>query len=167
VNLEVLFGRPHKARVVGVRLPRESASLIFATDIRFQLFLERCAANIPENRRSDDPKRVWCRPTMFPEGREVWESVRCMAMSLLQRYYRFKNGNDHCYQSIVEKICTARGLAQRPLLRLGMINDSQKAAWTTVTEMFDPVQAQILHSRCIRRIGPCPSMPASMACKCA
>ena len=31
---------------------------------------------------------------------------------------------------------------QRPLLYLGEINDSQKAAWTKVTEVFDPVGQQ-------------------------
>ena len=31
---------------------------------------------------------------------------------------------------------------QRPLLYLGEINDSQKAAWTKVTAVFDPVGQQ-------------------------
>jgi len=65
-----------------------------------------------------------------------------MAKPFLQCHHRFKNGKDHCYWSIVEKVRTARGWAQRPLLYLGEINDSQKAAWTKVTEVFDPVQEQ-------------------------
>jgi transposase len=65
-----------------------------------------------------------------------------MAKPFLQCHHRFKNGKDHCYWSIVEKVRTARGWAQRPLLYLGEINDSQKAAWTKLTEVFDPVQAQ-------------------------
>ena len=35
-----------------------------------------------------------------------------------------------------------RGWVQRHLLYLGEINDSQKAAWTKVTEVFDPVRQQ-------------------------
>ena len=36
----------------------------------------------------------------------------------------------------------SRGWVQRHLLYLGEINDSQKAAWTKVTEVFDPVRQQ-------------------------
>jgi transposase len=37
---------------------------------------------------------------------------------------------------------TRQGWVQRHLLYLGEINDSQKAAWTKVTEVFDPVRQQ-------------------------
>ena len=57
-------------------------------------------------------------------------------------HHRFKNGKDHCYWSIAEKVRTHRGWVQRPLLYLGEINDSQKAVWTKVTEVFDPVAQQ-------------------------
>ncbi len=60
----------------------------------------------------------------------------------LHCHHRFKNGKDHCYWSIAEKVRTHRGWIQRPLLYLGEINDSQKAAWTKVTEVFDPVGQQ-------------------------
>jgi len=36
-----------------------------------------------------------------------------------------------------EKVRTRQGWVQRHLLYLGEINDSQKAAWTKVTEVFD------------------------------
>ncbi len=65
-----------------------------------------------------------------------------MAKPFLQCHRRFKNGTDHCYWSIAEKVRTARGWTQRHLLYLGEINDSQKAAWTKVTEVFDPVREQ-------------------------
>src|SRR6266702_37836 len=60
-----------------------------------------------------------------------------MAKPFLQCHHRFKNGKDHCSWSIAEKVRTHRGWVQRHLLYLGEINDSQKAAWTKVTEVFD------------------------------
>jgi len=65
-----------------------------------------------------------------------------MAKPFLHCHRRFKNGKDHCYWSIAEKVRTRRGWVQRHLLYLGEINDSQKAAWTKVTEVFDPAQQQ-------------------------
>jgi transposase len=65
-----------------------------------------------------------------------------MAKPFLQCHHRFKNGKDHCYWSIAEKVRTHRGWVQRHLLYLGEINDSQKAAWTKVTEVFDPQSEQ-------------------------
>ena len=65
-----------------------------------------------------------------------------MAKPFLQCHHRFKNGKDHCYWSIAEKVRTARGWTQRHLLYLGEINDSQKAAWTKVTDVFDTVSRQ-------------------------
>src|SRR5437667_5071589 len=62
-----------------------------------------------------------------------------MAKPYLHCHHRFKNGKDHCYWSIAEKIKTRRGWVQRHLLYLGEINDSQKAGWTKATEVFDPV----------------------------
>jgi transposase len=64
------------------------------------------------------------------------------AKPFLHCHHRFKNGKDHCYWSIAEKVRTHRGWVQRHLLYLGEINDSQKAAWTKVTEVFDPVGQQ-------------------------
>src|SRR5438094_768697 len=50
----------------------------------------------------------------------------------------FKNGKDHCYWSLVEKVPGPHGQwVQRPILYLGEINDSQKAAWIKSTEVFD------------------------------
>ena len=60
-----------------------------------------------------------------------------MAKPFLQCHHRFKNGKDHCYWSIAEKVRTHRGWVQRHLLYLGEINDSQKAAWTKVVDIFD------------------------------
>ena len=68
--------------------------------------------------------------------------VIVMAKPFLHCHHRFKNGKDHCYWSIAEKVRTRQGWVQRHLLYLGEINDSQKAAWTKVTEVFDPVGQQ-------------------------
>lgn len=65
-----------------------------------------------------------------------------MAKPFLHCHHRFKNGKDHCYWSIAEKVRTRRGWVQRHLLYLGEINDSQKAAWTKVTEVFDTSRQQ-------------------------
>jgi len=65
-----------------------------------------------------------------------------MAKPFLHCHRRFKNGKDHCYYSIAEKIKTRRGWVQRHLLYLGEINDSQKESWTKATEVFDPVLRQ-------------------------
>jgi transposase len=60
-----------------------------------------------------------------------------MAKPFLQCHRRFKNGKDHFYWSIAEKVRTHRGWVQRHLLYLGEINDSQKEAWTKLTDVFD------------------------------
>jgi transposase len=60
-----------------------------------------------------------------------------MAKPFLQCHRRIKNGKEHCYWSIAEKVRTQRGWVQRHLLYLGEINDSQKAAWTKLTDVFD------------------------------
>jgi transposase len=65
-----------------------------------------------------------------------------MAKPFLQCHHRFKNGKDHCYWSIAEKVRTHRSWVQRHLLYLGEINDSQKAAWTKVIEVFDTTGQQ-------------------------
>lgn len=64
------------------------------------------------------------------------------AKPFLHCHHRFKHGKDHCYWSIAEKVRTHRGWVRRHLLYLGEINDSQQAAWTKVTEVFDPVGQQ-------------------------
>ena len=60
-----------------------------------------------------------------------------MAKPFLQCHRRFKNGKEHCYWSITEKVRTHRGWTQRHLLYLGEINDSQKASWTRQIDVFD------------------------------
>ncbi len=65
-----------------------------------------------------------------------------MAKPYLHCHHRFKNGKDHRYWSIAEKVKTRRGWVQRHLLYLGEINDGQKANWIKATEVFDPVLRQ-------------------------
>jgi hypothetical protein len=66
-----------------------------------------------------------------------------MAAPFLHCHHRFKNGKDHCYWSIAEKVKVAGGRwVQRHILYLGEINDSQKAAWTKVIDVFDTTKQQ-------------------------
>jgi len=65
-----------------------------------------------------------------------------MAKPFLVCHSRFKNGKDHRYWSIAEKMRTHRGWVQRHLLYLGEINDSQKASWTKMVDVFDTTQQQ-------------------------
>jgi len=65
-----------------------------------------------------------------------------VAKPFLHCHHRFKNGKDHCYWSIAEKVRTARGWTQRHVLYLGEINDSQRAAWTKVIDVFDTARQQ-------------------------
>src|SRR5712675_1485839 len=65
-----------------------------------------------------------------------------MAKPYLQCHHRFKNGKDHCYWSIAEKVRTHRGWVQRHLMYLGEINDSQKSAWTKLIDVFDTDRQQ-------------------------
>ena len=67
-----------------------------------------------------------------------------MGKPFLHCHRRFKNGKDHCYWSIAEKVRTASGWVQRHILYLGEINDRQRASWTKVTEVFDTVREQTL-----------------------
>jgi transposase len=51
---------------------------------------------------------------------------------------RIKDGKEHRYWSIVEsRRCAGGRVVQRPVLYLGEINDSQRAAWCRVIEGFD------------------------------
>jgi transposase len=65
-----------------------------------------------------------------------------MGKPFLHCHHRFKNGKDHCYWSIAEKVRTHRGWVQRHILYLGEINDSQRESWTKVIDVFDPVRQQ-------------------------
>jgi len=66
-----------------------------------------------------------------------------MAKPFLHCHHRFKDGKDHCYWSIAEKVRVATGKwVQRAILYLGEINDSQKAAWTKTIDVFDTATEQ-------------------------
>ena len=56
----------------------------------------------------------------------------------LRAQRRWKNGKQHRYFSVVENRRVARGkVAQRTVLYLGEINDSQQAAWRKTLDVFD------------------------------
>ena len=56
---------------------------------------------------------------------------------------RKKDGKEHRYWSIAEsRRCAGGKVVQRPVLYLGEINDSQRAAWCRVIEGFDEDRAE-------------------------
>lgn len=66
-----------------------------------------------------------------------------MKKPFLHCHRRFKNGKDHCYWSIAEKVRLGRSRwVQRHILYLGEINDSQREAWTKVVDVFDTQRNQ-------------------------
>lgn len=67
-----------------------------------------------------------------------------MGKPFLHGHHRYKDGKDHCYWSISEKVRTYRGWVQRHLLYLGEINDSQKESWTKVIEVLDPYRERTM-----------------------
>ncbi len=61
----------------------------------------------------------------------------------LRCYKRRKDGKEHRYYSVVENRRLQSGrIAQRQVLYLGEINDSQQAAWRKTLEVFDEQQQQ-------------------------
>src|SRR5512141_1534192 len=56
----------------------------------------------------------------------------------LKCHSRFKDGKEHHYYSIAEKVACAGGRrVERHVFYLGEINDSQKAGWLKCIEAFD------------------------------
>ena len=61
----------------------------------------------------------------------------------LRCHVRLKDGKEHRYYSVVENRRLQRGqVAQRQVLYLGEINDSQRVAWCKTLEVFDEEQGQ-------------------------
>ena len=63
----------------------------------------------------------------------------------LRRHKRVKDGKEHHYYSVMESRRLQSGkVAQRRVLYLGEINDSQQAAWRKTLEVFDEEKQQYL-----------------------
>jgi hypothetical protein len=61
----------------------------------------------------------------------------------LRRHKRVKDGKEHHYYSVMESRRLQSGkVAQRRVLYLGEINDSQQAAWRKTLEVFDEEKQQ-------------------------
>jgi len=61
----------------------------------------------------------------------------------LRRHKRVKDGKEHHYYSVMESRRLQSGkVAQRRVLYLGEINDSQQAAWRKTLEVFDEQKQQ-------------------------
>ena len=84
------------------------------------------------------------RPTRFygSAGADTLRSQMRMPTLFLKCHKRFKNGKEHRYWSLAEnQRCPGGRIAQRQVLYLGEINDSQRQAWIKQIEVFD-CQAQ-------------------------
>src|SRR5689334_19615371 len=76
---------------------------------------------------------------------------------------RTKDGKAHCYWSIVEnRRCSGGRVVQRPVLYLGEINDSQRAAWVRSIEAFDTDAGRATQLRLFAAEGP-PAAPSADA----
>ena len=89
-----------------------------------------------------------------------------MANVFLHCHRRLKNGKEHRYWSITEKVRVSRGRwGQRHLLYLGEINHSQKASWTKVIQVFDTQKAQTAELALSSAEPPFRITLRTMACK--
>ena len=71
---------------------------------------------------------------------------------------RVKDGKEHLYYTVVESRRLSSGkVAQRQVLYLGEINDSQKAAWRKSLEVFDEDQGRFTSLSLFAEDGPVPS----------
>ncbi len=76
---------------------------------------------------------------------------------------RFKNGKEHRYWRIVElRRCAGGQVAQRPVLYLGEINDSQCESWCRTIEAFDPLRERTLPLAIFPADQPLPDHAASL-----
>jgi hypothetical protein len=76
---------------------------------------------------------------------------------------RRKDGKEHRYWSIVEnRRCSGGRVVQRPVLYLGEINDTQRAAWVRSIETFDADAGRATQLRLFAAEGP-PAAPSADA----
>ena len=93
----------------------------------------------------DDTVRISVVKTLPLAGRGGWTKNGGM---FLRAHNRWKNGKRHRYFSIVEnRRIAGRGVegdhvAQRTVLYLGEINDSQQASWRKTLDVFDGTEEQ-------------------------
>src|ERR1700716_3020365 len=67
----------------------------------------------------------------------------CKGSMFLRRNKRIKDGKEHRYYTVVESRRLRSGkVAQRQVLYLGEINDSQQAAWRKTVDVFDEQQCR-------------------------
>src|SRR3981081_4250119 len=67
----------------------------------------------------------------------------CNGAMFLRSNKRIKDGKEHRYYTVVESRRLRSGkVAQRQVLYLGEINDSQQAAWRKTLDVFDEQQCR-------------------------
>ena len=81
----------------------------------------------------------------------------------LKSHSRVKDGKEHEYFSICEKVVCAGGRGiERQVFYLGEINDSQREGWLKLIEAFDTESQQQPSWRSLPVIGPYRSTPRSL-----
>jgi hypothetical protein len=90
----------------------------------------------------------------------------CKQRMYLRSNTRTKDGKQHRYFTVVESRRLRSGkVAQRQVLYLGEINDSQQAAWRRTLDVFDEAEQRLTPLRvCFRRTGRFPPT-RSTACR--
>jgi transposase len=84
----------------------------------------------------------------------------------LRCHRRFKDGKEHRYWSVVENRRLQSGkIAQRQVLYLGEINDSQRAAWRKSLDVFDEQQQQYTTLSLFAEDRPAPTDLAAIQVK--
>jgi hypothetical protein len=86
----------------------------------------------------------------------------------LKCHSRVKDGKEHHYYSIAEKVpCAGGRRVERHVFYLGEINDSQKEAWLKQIEAFDLGTQQQTKLTLLASDRLCRQAPRRTRCKCA
>jgi len=82
----------------------------------------------------------------------------------LKCHSRFKDGKQHCYYSIAEKVdCAGGRRVERHIFYLGEVNDSQRAEWLKLIEAFDADSQQQIKLALFASDRPIPIHAADVA----
>src|SRR5438876_12213429 len=85
----------------------------------------------------------------------------------LKCHSRLKDGKEHYYYSIAEKVpCAGGRRVERHVFYLGEVNDSQREAWLKCIEAFDPESQEQTRLALFSSEQPLPAHAAAWGCKC-
>src|ERR1700737_3990625 len=84
----------------------------------------------------------------------------CKGAMFLRSNKRIKDGKEHRYYTVVESRRLGSGkVAQRQVLYLGEINDSQQSAWRKTLDVFDEQQCRYTPLSLFPEDRPLPAAP--------